>query len=73
MTKSNCDSPLGATYCLTHGEPDPKLNSVDGALRTLVLRNDAVRLRRSNYVGENPTLHSPNTVICGRKSVLRTK
>jgi hypothetical protein len=73
VTNSNHDSPLDATCCLTHGEPDPKLNSVDGALRTLVLRNGAVRPHRSNYVGANPTLHSPNTVICGRKSVLRTK
>jgi hypothetical protein len=73
VTKSNHDSPLGATCCLTHGEPDPKLNSVDVALCTLVLRNGLVRPHRSNYVGTNPTLHSPNTVICGRKSVLRTK
>jgi hypothetical protein len=73
VTKSNRNSPLGATCYLTHGEPDPKLNSVDGALHTLVLRNNAVRQCWSSYVGKNPTLHSPNTVICGRKSVLRTK
>jgi hypothetical protein len=69
VTKPNCDPPLGATCCLTHGEPNPKLNSMDGAPRTPVLRNGAVLLRRSNYSGENPTIHSSNTVICVRAQI----